>query len=240
MIYPSIDLMDGKAVQLLGGDPQNVKVSVDDIWGQAEFLSQLGNINVIDLDAALNRGNNKTLIKDLAQSYTIRVGGGIRSVEQAKEYIDAGVSKIIIGSKVFSNDGVDEDFLADLLAAIGKKQIIIALDSRDGMVVVKGWTEQTSIKAQDVIKLLEPYCSEFLYTCVEKEGKMAGTDTKTLAALNKCTNNTIIAAGGISTLREIEILLNKNLGVVLGMALYTKKLDINDLIQLTRRHNNAC
>lgn len=232
MIYPSIDLMDGKAVQLVGGDPQNVKVSIKDVYKQAESLSRVGNINVIDLDAALLQGNNKSLIKNLAKRYKIQVGGGIRDIRQAKEYIDAGASKIIVSSRVFSHGKIDKNFLESLAKAISKKRIIIALDSREGTVVIKGWKEQTKYQAPDVIKELEKYCSEFLCTCVEKEGKMDGTNMHSFALLKKRTNNPIIAAGGISTIEEIETLLRMGLGVVLGMALYTKKITIEQLLKL--------
>ncbi len=225
MIYCSIDLMDGKAVQLVQGNPENKKLEVANVYALAEKFSKIGPINVIDLDAALGRGDNLDLICVLAQKYRIRVGGGIRTIERAKAYIDAGAEKIIIGSKA-----LDLEFLKDLVSFVPKEKIIIAVDSYKDEIVIQGWKEKTKLKTEEMISILEPYGSEFLYTQVEKEGLMKGPDFDRLKKLRPLTKLPFTAAGGISSIQDIEALEKENIGSVLGMALYTGKIDFNELV----------
>ena len=220
MIYCSIDLMDGKAVQLVQGKAENKKLEVTDVMALALKFSKIGPINVIDLDAALERGNNREIILNLAKHFSIRVGGGIRTVERAQEYIAAGVQKIIIGSKAH-----DRAFLEQLLGSVPKEKVIIALDSFGDKIVIRGWKEKTEVRPEEIIQILEPYCSEFLYTQVEKEGLMKGPDFERLKKLRKLTHYPLIAAGGISSLDDIAMLESENISSVLGMALYTGKID---------------
>ena len=226
MIYCSIDLMNGKAVQLVQGKPENKKLEVTDIMALALKFSKIGPINVIDLDAALEQGNNREIILNLAKQFLIRVGGGIRTMEQAQEYITAGVQKIIIGSKAH-----DRVFLEQLLNIVPKEKVIIALDSFRDEIVIRGWKEKTKVRPEDIIQLLEPYCSEFLYTQVEREGLMNGPDFERLKNLRKLTDYPLIAAGGISSLDEIALLKSENISSVLGMALYTGKIDYSKLAE---------
>ncbi|MFC1690883.1 HisA/HisF-related TIM barrel protein [Nanoarchaeota archaeon] len=235
MIIPSIDLMDGNAVQLVQGNPDNKKIELDDVKGLAFRFSQIGPINVIDLDAALGRGNNKDIVKDLAKENEIRVGGGVREISVAQEYVDAGVKKVIIGSRAFQNGGIDKEFLNELKETIGKDKIIIAIDSKAGKVVIKGWTESTGLDAKEIVKELEEYCSEFLYTYVDKEGMMQGTDIETLKELKELTDNEITAAGGISSIEEIKQLEEIGVNSVLGMALYTGKIKYEELLELSKK-----
>jgi len=230
MIYCSIDLMDGKAVQLVQGKADNKKLEIADIRTLALKFAQIGPINVIDLDAALGRGDNRDAICRLAGEFPIRVGGGIRSIERALEYIAAGAEKIIIGSKA-----LDRIFLESLLAVVPKEKIIIAIDSMKDEIVISGWTEQTRIRTEEMIPILEPFCSEFLYTQVEKEGLMKGPDFDRLKKLRKLTTHPLIAAGGISSIEEIAALEEENICSVLGMALYTGKIDFDDLLLFNNR-----
>jgi len=227
MIYCSIDLMDGKAVQLVQGKIENKKLERVDVFELALKFSKIGTINVIDLDATLEKGDNHKLILQLAKQFPIRVGGGIRTIERAQEYITAGAQKIIIGSKA-----LDFDFMQMLLKVVPKEKIMIALDSFKDEIVVRGWQETTAMRPEDKIKSLEPYCSEFLYTQVEREGMMAGPDFERLEGLRRLTHYPLVAAGGISTLEEIMRLESKNISSVLGMALYTGKINYDDLYQL--------
>jgi phosphoribosylformimino-5-aminoimidazole carboxamide ribotide isomerase len=225
MIYPSIDLMKGKAVQLVQGKPENKKLEIEDVLSLALKLSKIGPINVIDLDAAFSQGDNRELIKILAKNYPIRVGGGIRSLERAQEYIASGADKIIIGSQAF-----DFPFLQSLKSLIGIEKIIIALDSFGDEIVIRGWTEKTAVSTEEMLLKWEPYCSEFLYTQVQKEGLMQGPDFARLKRLRKLTRHSLTAAGGISSLEEIQALENDQIDSVLGMALYTGKIDYDELI----------
>jgi phosphoribosylformimino-5-aminoimidazole carboxamide ribotide isomerase len=226
MIYCSIDLMGGKAVQLVQGKAENKKIEISDIMGLATKFSQIGPINVIDLDAAMEQGDHREIILVLAKQFPIRVGGGIRTIERAQEYIAAGVQKIIIGSKA-----MDRHFMKELLFTVPCDQVIIALDSFQDEVVIRGWKERTRIRPEEMIQSLEPYCSEFLYTQVEREGRMLGPDFERLKRLKRLTNHPLIAAGGISSLEEIAILREEEISCVLGMALYTGKIDFNALIR---------
>jgi phosphoribosylformimino-5-aminoimidazole carboxamide ribotide isomerase len=235
MIYPSIDLMDGKAVQLVQGKKENKKLEVEDVFSLAETFSQLGEINVIDLGAVLGLGHHQDLICQLATQFPIRVGGGIRSVNQAKIYIDAGAKKIIIGSAAFSKDGINTAFLIELNRHIKRDQVMIALDSYQNAIVTKGWTETTNLSAPNVIQSLEPFCDEFLYTQVDKEGLMQGTDIQRLLMLKSLTKNQIAAAGGISNIEEIKILQSHGISSILGMALYTGKIPFDALLQYTKQ-----
>ncbi|MFC1768371.1 HisA/HisF-related TIM barrel protein [Nanoarchaeota archaeon] len=223
MIIPCIDLMNGNVVQLVQGEEKKVELKdYKDILNKFEGYE----IQVIDLDAAKGEGNNKEIVKDICKKAPCRVGGGIRDIETAKEMISAGAKKVIIGSRAFEGAFVNKNFLDQLVKAIGKEKIIIAIDSKKGEIVIKGWRESTGIKATSVIKKLEPYCSEFLYTYVDKEGMMEGTDLATLEKLRLATKNDITAAGGISSLKEIEKLENLNINSALGMALYTGKIKL--------------
>lgn len=229
MIYCSIDLMGGKAVQLVQGKEENKKLEVDDVMALALKFSRIGPINVIDLDAAFDKGNNRDIILAMAKKYPVRVGGGIRSIERAKEYVAGGVQKIIIGSKA-----MDTDFMEQLLAVIPIGKIIIALDSFKDEIVVRGWKEGTNVKPESVIKKMEKYSSEFLYTQVEREGLMKGPDFTRLKLLRGLTKLPLIAAGGISSIEDIEQLARDNIDSVLGMALYTGKISFDDLNKISR------
>jgi phosphoribosylformimino-5-aminoimidazole carboxamide ribotide isomerase len=226
MIYCSIDLMGGKAVQLVQGKAENKKLEVTDVMDLALKFSKIGPINVIDLDAALEQGDNSEMILTLAKHFPVRVGGGIRTVDRAQRYIEAGVQKIIIGSKA-----LDLIFMEQLVKIIPRDKVIIALDSFRDEIVIRGWKEKTQVSPDAVIQILEPYCSEFLYTQVEREGLMKGPDFERLKKLRKLTNHPLIVAGGISTLDEITVLEDENISSVLGMALYTGKINYTELLK---------
>jgi phosphoribosylformimino-5-aminoimidazole carboxamide ribotide isomerase len=226
MIIPCIDLMGGKAVQLIQGKKKALEV--DDAIGLAKKWKDY-TIQVIDLDAALGKGSNIKIIKKICKIAKCRVGGGIRSVDKAAEVIKAGAQKAIVGSSVFSNDKINFKFLEELDKQIGKEKVMIAIDSKKGNIVVKGWTQSTKLNAEEVIKSLEPYCSEFLYTYVDKEGMMQGTDLGAFKRLRKLTKNEITAAGGISSAEEIIELERIKVNSALGMALYTGKIRLEDV-----------
>jgi len=226
MIFPSIDLMNGKVVQLVQGKKENKKIEIEDVLGVARRFSNY-TIQLIDLDAAMGSGDNLRLVKVLCRQFKCRVGGGIRTLDRAKELVKAKAEKIIIGSSAFKDGKVDVLFLKLLNKFIGKDKIIIAIDSMNGKIVIKGWKESTGIDVLKVVKELEPYCSEFLYTYVDKEGMMQGTDFSTLRNLKQISGNEITAAGGISSLDEIKRLERLKVNSVLGMALYTGKIELS-------------
>lgn len=230
MIVPCIDLMDGKVVQLVqgrekvleGGSPLEV----------LERFSAFPEIQVIDLDAALGRGSNDAIVEFLARRAVTRVGGGVRTVERARDLVGYGARKVIVGTAAFDVSGVNAEFLEALRAAIGRERVLIALDSRDGRVVVKGWRESTALSAEEVLGRLEPYCSGFLCTYVDKEGMLQGTDLDWFRRLRAATALELTAAGGISTLEEIRELARLGIHSALGMAIYTGRLSLDELAKL--------
>jgi phosphoribosylformimino-5-aminoimidazole carboxamide ribotide isomerase len=223
MIVPCIDLMDGKIVQLIQGREKALEVTDPD-----EMLRQFagfGEIQVIDLDAALGRGSNDELVRYLSARANCRVGGGVRSAERARALIGQGASKVIVGTAAFTSTGIDEAFLRTL----ERERTIIALDSKGGRIVVKGWRQSTPFTAEEVLARLEPYCSGFLCTYVDKEGMMQGTDLEWFRRLRAATSLELTAAGGITTLDEVRALIGMNVRAALGMAIYTGRLRLDDL-----------
>lgn len=224
MIIPCIDLMGGKAVQLVRG--RRLALSVDDIAGLLEKFSGYKILHVIDLDAAMNKGTNGLWIKRICKESkaSVRVGGGVRTVARAVRILSWGAEKIIVGSAAFRGGGIHTRFLAALTGAVGKKQILIAVDTEGGRIVVNGWRERLRLRPEDVISSLEPYCSGFLSTYVDKEGTMKGTNLAWFRELRRLTPLPITAAGGIRSRREVEVLEALGIHAAVGMALYTGKL----------------
>lgn len=219
MIIPSIDLMDGKAVQLKQGKEKVLERG--NVLELAREFSKYGEIAVIDLDAALGQGNNAILIKKICKICDCRVGGGIRTLDKAEELLIFGAKKIIIGTKA----------TPDFLRQLHKDKVIVAIDTKDNVVVRKGWTEKTEETPEEVIKKLENYCSEFLFTDVNKEGLMQGFDLDKVRKLVKLTKNRITVAGGITTIEDIKKLENIGCNSQIGMALYTGKINLKDFQQ---------
>lgn len=222
----SIDLMDGKAVQLRRG--QEKVLERDDPLSLAREFDKYGEVAVIDLDAAMGRGNNLATIREILRLAECRVGGGIRSLERAKELISLGAEKVIIGSRAFEKDEVNHPFLRELASTIGRDRIIIAVDALEGEIVTRGWKHRTGLRLFDVISEIEQYGSEFLFTCVEREGMLEGTDMETVRRLAGLTESKITVAGGVSSLEEIKELAALGLDVQLGMALYTGRISLSE------------
>jgi phosphoribosylformimino-5-aminoimidazole carboxamide ribotide isomerase len=231
MIIPCIDLMDGKVVQLVQGREKALEGDSPD----AMLLKFAGfpEIQVIDLDAALGRGSNDVLVKLLAASAVCRVGGGVRTVERAQALIAQGAHRVIVGTSAFTKSGINQPFLAELRDAIGRDRLVVALDSKEGRIVIKGWQEATEFTAEEVLHSLEPYCAGFLCTYVDKEGMMQGTDLEWFRRLRAATPLEITAAGGITTIEDIQALTAMRIHAALGMAIYTGRLDLQKLRDLS-------
>jgi phosphoribosyl-ATP pyrophosphohydrolase/phosphoribosyl-AMP cyclohydrolase len=217
--------MNGKAVQLVGGKEKALER--ENPVQLARQFDRFGEIAVIDLDAALGNGDNREIIKQICRFAHCRVGGGIRTTEQAKELVSLGARKIIIGSKAFENNTVNIPFLRELNHAVGKERIIAAVDARNREIVVNGWRTPTGLDLIDTAKKLEPYVSQLLFTCVEKEGKIQGTDMETIRELRTVFSKPLTAAGGVRSLEEIEALAKIDVDVQLGMALYTGMIKLD-------------
>lgn len=227
MIIPCIDLMDGKVVQLVQGRDKALEGGTP-----AEMLARFAafpEIQVIDLDAAIGRGANHSLVEFLAARAACRIGGGVRTVDRARKLLEQGARRIIVGTSAFAYNGVNALFLKSLMDEVGRERVVIALDSKEGRVVVKGWRESMNFTAVEVISQLEPYCSGFLCTYVDKEGMMQGTDLDWFARLRAATKHELTAAGGITTIEDIRALEALGIHSALGMAIYTGRLDLTEL-----------
>ncbi len=211
MIIPSIDLMGGKAVQLVQGEKKVLER--EDVLDLARDLSMYGDLAVIDLDAAKGTGDNLGLIRQICKVADCRVGGGIRTLEKAESILASGAKKMIIGTMA------DEGFLSRL----PRDRIIVACDFRSGVVVDQGWRRSTGEKVQDRLRRLEPFCSGFLVTNVDIEGTLKGVDMDAISRLNSMNKLTI--AGGISTVEDVRAIEDRGMDSQIGMALYTGKLD---------------
>ena len=230
MIFPCIDLMGGKVVQLVQG--RRKALEADSPEAMLERFAAFPEIQVIDLDAAMGRGSNGELVCMLAGRAATRVGGGVRSVERARALVEQGARKVIVGTSAFTKTGVNQPLLAAIGGAIGRERLLIALDSKDGRIVIEGWRQATDFTAGEVLRSLEPYCSGFLCTYVDKEGMLQGTDLDWFRRLRAATNLEITAAGGITTLEEVRALIAMEVHAALGMAIYTGRLSLTELAQL--------
>jgi phosphoribosylformimino-5-aminoimidazole carboxamide ribotide isomerase len=224
MIFPCIDLMGGKVVQLVQG--RDKALEGDPPLEMLHKFAAFPEIQVIDLDAAMGKGENTALVEVLASRARCRVGGGVRTPERARRLMDQGAHRVIVGTAAFS------PVLEQIAAAVGPGRILVALDSKGGKVVVKGWQEATEFTAEQVIQRLEPYCGGFLCTYVDKEGMLQGTDLDWFRRLRAATRHEITAAGGIATMGEIRELAALGIHSALGMAIYTGRLDLKELAEL--------
>ena len=232
MIIPCIDLMDGKVVQLVQG--RDKALEGDAPLEMLRKFAAFPEIQVIDLDAAIGKGFNDDLVELLASRSKARIGGGVRTAERAAKLVEQGAFKVIIGTAAFDKTGPNRGFLIEAGAAIGADKIMIALDSKGGRIVVKGWRESLDLTAEAVIRELEPYCCGFLCTYVDKEGMMEGTDLEWFGRLRAATRHAITAAGGITTLNDIRALREMDIDAALGMAIYTGRLDLTQLAELNK------
>jgi phosphoribosylformimino-5-aminoimidazole carboxamide ribotide isomerase len=227
MLIPCIDLQDGRAVQLVHGRER--RLAVDDVFGLLERFGGHPLIHVIDLDAAMRKGSNSALVRQLCaaakkRKMRVRVGGGIRTVDRAAKIAGWGAEKIIVGSASFRNGRVNGAFLQRLKDRVGRRKIVVALDTEGGNIVVRGWREKLRLRPDEVIPELEKYVSGFLCTYVDAEGTMRGTNLEWFRALRRATKLPITAAGGIRSYREIRALEKIQMDAAVGMAMYTGKL----------------
>ncbi len=238
MVISSIDLKGGHVVQLKNG--KELVLQRDDADALINEFDKYGEVAVIDLDAAMGNTNpkgdtvNTPLLKSLLRKGNVRTGGGVRSVKRARELISLGAEKVIVGSSAWkknpenNSDVLNTEFLEELSAAIGKQRIIIGVDALNGKIAVKGWTETIDVPLIEGAKLAEKYCSELLFTCVEKEGCMQGTNLEMAKELRAAVSCRVVVAGGVSTEDEIETLEKMCCDVQLGMALYTNKVSLKN------------
>ena len=222
MLIPAIDLQGGAVVQLVQGE--RLAIKDDDVFRWVRRFEKFPKVQVIDLDAAMGKGDNLAIVRQIAGALTCRVGGGVRTVERARDLLEAGARQIIAGSSLFKNGAPDLGFAEALANAVGIDRVIAAVDSRAGHVVIHGWKTPLPITPVEAVRALEPYCAEFLYTHVDTEGLMGGTNREAILAVRNATSRRVTAAGGITTQAEIDDLDAQGVDAVVGMAVYTGKL----------------
>jgi len=228
VLIPCIDLQSGRAVQLVHG--RRRELAVADVFAQLEKFKRYPWLHIIDLDAAMNKGDNDQLVEALCRracrSYKmkVRVGGGVRTPSRAKQLVQCGATQIIVGSAAFRKGKLDVQFLRALKRVIPRKRIVIALDTYRGKITTQGWRKSVSLRPQQVMAALEPFCAAFLCTDVDREGTLSGANLNYFAALRTATRHPIIAAGGIKTRREVSALAKLSMDAAVGMALYKNVL----------------
>lgn len=225
MLIPSIDLKGGKVVQLVQGD--RIAIESSDVFRWVRRFQSFPLVQLIDLDAAMGTGTNDDLVRRVSAKLGCRVGGGIRSVERARQVVEAGAKKLILSSALYKDDGrPDLAFAARVCDAIGRERVIAAVDTKAGHLVVNGWRKSLALTPVEAIRILEPYCEEFLYTNVDNEGLMQGIDMDAVRAVRAATSRRLSAGGGITTRKEVDALDAMGVDAVVGMAIYTGTLDL--------------
>jgi phosphoribosylformimino-5-aminoimidazole carboxamide ribotide isomerase len=228
VLISCIDLQGGQAVQLVHGRKRELTVA--DVFGLLKKFKKHRWLHVIDLDAAMGKGSNDELVRELCKrarkqfGMKVRVGGGIRTVSRALEIAGWGANQIIVGSAAFRNGTVNTRFLRQLSEQISRRQIIIALDTAKGNITIHGWRKRIALQAEKVMEQLEPFCAGFLCTDVDREGTMTGANLEWFRKLRSTTSLPIIAAGGIKTHREIAALEKLGMDAAVGMAMYKNHL----------------
>ena len=222
MIIPCIDLMGRKVVQLVQGDPKHKALELPDALAVLEKFRDFAEVQVIDLDAAMGREGQRDIVRELCARKPCRVGGGIRSAERALEAVNNGAHKLIVGSAAFNSKGIDREFLQRLSETVAREKLMIAVDCLGDRVAIHGWRDVLPLTSGDALPQLEPFCSEFLCTCIDVEGKLQGTNLDWFRKLRAATQLPITAAGGITTDEEIRALDEIGMNAALGMAIYRK------------------
>jgi phosphoribosylformimino-5-aminoimidazole carboxamide ribotide isomerase len=226
MLIPCIDLKNGRVVQLVQGE--RLALESDDLDGWTRRFARFPMVHVIDLDAALGSGDNAHIVARLASSLACRVGGGVRSIARACELVAVGARQVIVGSALFRDGRPDVEFAGRLARDVGSDRLVAAVDARGGRVVVHGWRTALPIAPADAVRALDPYCGGFLYTHVDNEGLMRGTDIDAVLAVRRATARPVAAAGGIATQEEVERLHALGVDAVVGMAIYTGRLGLTE------------
>jgi phosphoribosylformimino-5-aminoimidazole carboxamide ribotide isomerase len=219
MLIPSIDLMGGKIVQLVQGSRKALEFDNFQEW--VERFANYPLVQLIDLDAAMGRGNNSELVREFARQLPCQVGGGIRSVDRAKTILESGARRVILGSSLISVGAINRNFAEQAASVIGPEKLVFAADCRGGRVAIHGWQEDTGITAVDMMRSLEPFCGAFLYTHIDTEGLLQGIPLDVIRELRGATSRQLIAAGGIRSREEIAALDAMGVDAVVGMAIYT-------------------
>ncbi len=216
--------MDGKVVQLQQGE--RLALESHDVDGWIAKFADFQIVQLIDLDAAMGKRNNDDLVHYIAERLPCQVGGGVRSIERAQELLDAGARRVILGSSLFNERGVNKGRAEAFAEALPSDVLVGAIDSRGGKVVIHGWKTPLSITPEDAARALEPYVGALLYTHVDTEGMMTGLNLEAVKSVNDASRLRLIAAGGIRSREEIDTLDALGIDAVVGMAIYTGAIEL--------------
>ena len=231
MLIPSIDLMDGKVVQLIQGEKKALEFDNFDEW--VTRFSAFPLIQLIDLDAAMGKVANTQLIEFFVHRLPCQIGGGIRTIQDARRLLGLGARRVIFGSSLIQDGRMNVGFAKQAADELGVEQLVFAIDSRGGKLAIRGWREITNVTPLEAVLALESFCGAFLYTHIETEGMLNGIPLEPVMQLRQATKNQLIAAGGISSHQEIEQLHQMGVDAVVGMALYLGKLKLPDTIPIS-------
>jgi phosphoribosylformimino-5-aminoimidazole carboxamide ribotide isomerase len=219
VLIPSIDLMGGKIVQLIQGEKKALEFDDFEYW--IERFSAFPLVQLIDLDAAMGRGNNHELIAMICKRLPCQTGGGIRDVARGAELLAAGAKRVIFGSALLKDGAINAPLAAEAAETLGLEHLTFAIDSRKGKVAIQGWQKSTAIDPKDMVRSLDQYCSAFLYTHIDTEGTMSGFPIDLARQLASLTKKQMIVAGGIRSRAEVDELDAIGVDAVVGMAIYT-------------------
>jgi phosphoribosylformimino-5-aminoimidazole carboxamide ribotide isomerase len=233
VLIPSIDLMNGKIVQLVQGERKQLEFSNFTEW--IERFRGFPLVQLIDLDAAIGQGHNSTLVAQIVQELPCQVGGGIRSIERAAELLNQGARRVIFGSALIRAAQPNIAFARAASETIGSGSLTFAIDSKAGHVAIRGWREQTTLTAIEMVRALQPLCGAFLYTHIDTEGMLQGIPMTAVRSVKAATSRKLMVAGGVSTLDEVSQLDALGIDAIVGMAIYTGQIDLEAALETARR-----
>src|SRR6202046_1974139 len=232
MLIPSIDLMGGRIVQLVQGE--KLKLAFDDFEYWIERFSKYPVVQLIDLDAAMRQGENRSLIEMVCKRLPCQVGGGLKTAADGRALLDAGAKRVIYGSSLFGTDAeqtprrpklIRLEFAEELKRSLGEDALVFSVDTKGGQVAVRGWKDSVALTPEEAMTWLEDYCAAFLYTHVDTEGTMSGFPIDIAAVLRSTTARQLIVAGGIKERAEVDALDAMGVDAVAGMAVYSGAME---------------
>ena len=218
MLVPAMDLMGGKVVQLEQGKKKVLEYADPEPWIE-RFLS-FPLVHLIDLDAAMQNGDNRTLVQKLVKRLPCQVGGGVRTVETARALLESGAQAVILGSALVHDGRPHTELASELASEVGMEHLVFAVDAKQGRVATNGWRSSTPLTPLALMQALEPWCGAFLYTSVDGEGLMGGIPLEPVRQLRSATARRLFVAGGIRSDHEVAELDALGVDAVVGMALY--------------------
>jgi phosphoribosylformimino-5-aminoimidazole carboxamide ribotide isomerase len=224
--------MGGKIVQLVQGSRKALEF--DDFEQWASRFSAFPLIQLIDLDAAMGNGANSSLIDFFVKRLPCQVGGGIHSLRSARQILQLGARRVILGSALIQDGQINIDFAKQIASEVGKDKLVFGIDAKGGKIAIRGWREITAISPLEMIQALDPFCCAFLYTHIDTEGLMTGLPLDAIRPLRAATSKQLIVAGGIATSTEVEHLHEMGIDAVVGMALYSGRMSLPDTIPISK------